>query len=162
MSTSPTRIYASGIVLLLFFVLWLAIAVRPWPEQATATPDPRLAGLAAREKRLRAEALAIQRRLRRQWAEYQRDLAIRRQEIAAVTLRHEQAVALAAAAARRMASTRAASPANEVIAPASALAPISPPAPAPAEPPPPKVKVVELPPQVQVVELPPITVSSAS
>jgi hypothetical protein len=56
------------------------VAARPWA--AAAGQDPRLARLAAREQRLRAEAATVKQIVDRRWAAYQARLAKRRQLVA--------------------------------------------------------------------------------
>ena len=82
--TSPVgRIYATALTLFTFFLAWALIAAHPWPSKATASPDPRLRALAAREKKLRRESIATQRLVKRRWAAYRRQLAKRNAQIAA-------------------------------------------------------------------------------
>ena len=180
------RLYALGVALVVFCVSWSAIAARPWQERPAKKADPRMLALSARENQLRHEALALQRRLKRQWALYERNLQIRQSEIAAARLRHAQEVAAAAAAAQEIAAAAAAAAAaparagrlkaatslavalsTPAPAPGASPIPTPPPAPAPApepaptpEPPPPTI--VQLPPEVVIVELPPVTVSTTS
>ena len=60
MTDHTVRLYAFAISILVFFVAWAAVAARPWAA-ATAKPDPRIAALVAKDRRVRAEALAVQR-----------------------------------------------------------------------------------------------------
>ena len=93
--TSPVgRIYATALTLLTFFLTWALIAAHPWPSKTTASPDPRLRALTAREKKLRRESIATQRIVKRRWAAYRKQLAQRNAQIAAA----EQAPAPAPAA----------------------------------------------------------------
>jgi hypothetical protein len=79
MTSNPARLYVAALAVLLFFVLWAALAARPW---ASAAPtDPRLAALGRREAALRSEAAAVRTRLDRQWAAYRAEL-LRRSTIA--------------------------------------------------------------------------------
>jgi hypothetical protein len=81
--TSHTgRLYALAGSLFAFFVLWAVVAGHPWVS-AGATHDPRLIALAQRERRLRADAAAVQRIVDRRYAAYKVVLAKRRSEIAA-------------------------------------------------------------------------------
>jgi hypothetical protein len=58
MTSHVGRLYAATIMIVVFFVLWAAVAARPWK---TAAPDPRLQQLALREQALKREtALANQ------------------------------------------------------------------------------------------------------
>jgi hypothetical protein len=63
MTDHVARLYALVVAVLVFFVAWAAIAARPWAKSVTASAaqDPRLVALAAREQRVRAEALAVRR-----------------------------------------------------------------------------------------------------
>ncbi len=56
MTSHTGRLYAAAAGLLTFFVLWAGIAAHPW---RTATADPRLAGLAQRQRLLRREAVLV-------------------------------------------------------------------------------------------------------
>ena len=57
MTDTSHRLYAVVIAVVVFFVSWATVAAKPW---ATAKPDPRLAALAQREQRLRADAKLVQ------------------------------------------------------------------------------------------------------
>ncbi len=81
MTSHAARLYALAAAVLVFFVSWAAIAARPWASPA-AKQDPRIAALAAREQRLRAESIAVKRILDRRWAAYRSALARRRQAAA--------------------------------------------------------------------------------
>lgn len=124
MTSHVLRLYALVAATVIFFVTWAAVAAHPW---ATAKPrtDPRLRALAAREQRLRLESVRVQRVVERRFARYQRELRIRRSEIARV---------LAQQARARAAAAQAASVAASAAAPAAAAAPA--------------VQVVHLPPLV--------------
>jgi hypothetical protein len=63
-----TRLYVFAVTLLVFFVLWAAVAARPWAT--TTRADPRVAALAAREQRIHLESVLV-RRLRAQRAQQQ-------------------------------------------------------------------------------------------
>lgn len=80
---------------LVFSLSWAAVAARPW---ATPKPDPRLAALAAREQRLRADAVVVQRVAERRMAAYRVALAARNARIAAVKSQQAAAAAVAQAA----------------------------------------------------------------
>lgn len=92
MTSQPGRLYALAGALFTFFVLWAVVAAHPW-----ATPpksrDPRLAALAQRERRLRADAAFVQRVVDRRFAAYRVALAKRRAEIAAAQSRARAAAA---------------------------------------------------------------------
>jgi pyruvate/2-oxoglutarate dehydrogenase complex dihydrolipoamide acyltransferase (E2) component len=94
MTNHVVRLYAFACSLLVLFAMWAAIAARPW---ATSQPkaDPRWAAFAAREQRVRQEAVVVQRVVARRWHAYRVRLAVRRHEIAAATQRR---AALASAA----------------------------------------------------------------
>ena len=51
MTSHVVRLYALATTIAVFFVLWAAIAARPWQEHGPAR-DPRLNALAVREQRL--------------------------------------------------------------------------------------------------------------
>jgi hypothetical protein len=72
MTSAPARLYVAALAVLLFFVLWAALAARPWTAAAPA--DARLAALTRREAALRVEAAAVQARLDRQWSAYRAEL----------------------------------------------------------------------------------------
>lgn len=61
MTDHTVRLYALAVSILVFFVAWAAVAARPWATTTSATPDPRVTALVAKEQRVRAEALAVQR-----------------------------------------------------------------------------------------------------
>jgi hypothetical protein len=80
MTNHVVRLYALALALVLFFLTWAVVAARPW---ATASADPRLAALTAREQRVRQESIAVQRLVRHRWAVYRAQLGKRRSQIAA-------------------------------------------------------------------------------
>jgi len=98
MRSQALRLYVVAITLLVFFVLWAAIAARPWaPRSGTRVAlDP----LAARERHLRHEARVVEQTVRRRWAEYRRRLHAREAQIRVLERRHAAALAAANAAAR--------------------------------------------------------------
>ena len=57
MTDTSHRVYAVVLAVVVFFVAWAAVAARPWGR---SEPDPRLAALALREQRLRADAKLVQ------------------------------------------------------------------------------------------------------
>ena len=67
MTDTSHRTYAVAIALVVFFLTWAAVAAKPW---ATPKQDPRLAALAQREVRLRAEAELVQQVVDRRMAAY--------------------------------------------------------------------------------------------
>ena len=96
------RLYALALALVVFFLAWALIAARPWATPSASAGDPRIAALAARERRLRHESVVVARAVRHRWAVYQVKLRHREQQIVAAR-RAQAAVAsqarLAAAAA---------------------------------------------------------------
>jgi hypothetical protein len=61
MTDQTARLYAFAVSILVFFVAWTAVAARPWGTATASKPDPRIRALAAKEQRVRAEALAVRR-----------------------------------------------------------------------------------------------------
>jgi hypothetical protein len=80
MTSHTGRLYAVAVALVVFFLTWAAVAARPW---ASAQADPRLAALAARERRARHESLVVRRIVRHRWAVYRVQLKHRQAQIAA-------------------------------------------------------------------------------
>lgn len=71
--TSPVaRLYVAATAVLLFLVLWAAVAAHPW---VSAAPDPRLAALDARQQRLDVRLVNAQNRLAARWAAYRATIA---------------------------------------------------------------------------------------
>ena len=73
MTNHTARLYALAVAIFVFFVAWAAVAARPWATAsapAASPTDPRVAALVAKQQRVRAEALAVNRVLaaRRQQA----------------------------------------------------------------------------------------------
>ena len=120
MTSHAGRLYALAAAVLVFFVVWAAVAARPWSSHAAAR-DPRLVALARREHRLRSVARLVQRVVDRRFAAYRKQL-----------------VAYHAALARRRAQLAAARSAAAATAPAAPAAPAASAA----------VRVVTLPPLV--------------
>jgi hypothetical protein len=87
------RLYALAIALLVFFLTWAAVAARPW---ASAKADPRIAALAAQERRVRHESLVVRRIIRRRWAVYRVQLKRRQAQIGAAQRAERAAVRQAA------------------------------------------------------------------
>jgi len=56
MTSRVGRLYAITIAVLVFFVIWAAVAARPWK---TAAPDPRLRQIALRQQALRRETALV-------------------------------------------------------------------------------------------------------
>jgi len=99
MTDAGHRLYAVVLALVVFLVSWAAVAARPW---ATPKPDPRLAVLAQREARLRADATLVRRVVARRNAAYRTALVSRRAQIAAAQARSLQAAQTVAAPAVRV------------------------------------------------------------
>ena len=102
MTETTHRLYAVVLAVTVFFVSWAVVAAKPW---ATAKPDPRLAALAQREQRLRADAKLVQLVVDRRMAAYRAALTIRKAQIAevaqhTVSQRSSQSTVAAAAAVR--------------------------------------------------------------
>jgi hypothetical protein len=95
MTSHTGRLYAVAVALVVFFLTWAAVAARPW---ASAQADPRLAALAARERRARHESLVVRRIVRHRWAVYRVQLKHRQAQIAAARRAAQQAAAQQAAA----------------------------------------------------------------
>lgn len=176
MRSHTARLYATAAMLAVFFVLWAAIAARPWgapAASAEAQPDPRLVALDRRERQLRREAVRIKQDVDRRWAAYRTQLRARQAAIAVAKQRHARALAAAAAAQARIDALRAEvarkaqqaqqaqqpQPTQQLQAAPAAVsrvpAPLAPvrAAPAPAA----VVAAVPAPPPVQIVTLPPAT-----
>lgn len=97
--TSHTgRLYALAVALIVFFLTWTVIAARPW---VTATPDPRLATLALRQRQLARESLVVRRIVQHRWAVYRVRLRHRQTQIDAA---HRAQLAAAAAPSVRVVS----------------------------------------------------------
>lgn len=106
MRSNALRLYVFSITVLLFFVLWAAIAARPWAARSAASPA--LRALAVRERHLRHEARVVEKAVRRRWAGYRRRLHAREAQIRALERRHAALLAAANAAAASAPSNSAA------------------------------------------------------
>lgn len=73
MTSRVLRLYVVAVSLVVFFLVWAVIAARPRPAQGAAA-----AALAAREQRLQAESVAVNRLVEQRWATYRAELAARR------------------------------------------------------------------------------------
>lgn len=80
MTSHIGRLYVLACTIVTFFLVWALVAAHPW---GAPTTDKRLATLAAREVRLRHEAVLVNRRVARRWRVYRAQLARRRAQIAA-------------------------------------------------------------------------------
>ena len=97
MTDASHRVYAVVIAVVVFFVSWATVAAKPWAPTKT---DPRLAAIAQREQRLRADARVVQKVVERRMAAYDLALKARQKRIAAVRAQ------VAAAQVRSLASSR--------------------------------------------------------
>jgi hypothetical protein len=88
MTSHVGRLYALALGLVVFFLVWVVVAARPWGAPAAA--DPRHQALVAREQRLRHEAVLVNRIVTRRWAAYHKALRVRNAEIAAAKARAAQ------------------------------------------------------------------------
>ena len=104
MTDTSHRIYAVVLAAVIFFVSWAAVAAKPW---ATAKPDPRLAALAQREQRLRADAKLVEQVVAQRMAAYRVALKQRQTQIAQAKARSLQAT--------QVASTQAPAPSVRVV-----------------------------------------------
>jgi hypothetical protein len=113
MTDTSHRLYAVVIAVVIFFVSWATVAARPW---ATAKTDPRLAAIAQREQRLRADAKLVQKVVDRRMAAYNLALKARERQISAVKAQAAatQARSLAASQAT-VGSTQSTAPAVRVV-----------------------------------------------
>lgn len=87
MTSHTGRLYALAVALVAFFLAWAVIAAHPW---ATATADPRLQALAARETQLRSEAKLVGQVVAQRWTLYRSELHVRQLQIAAAKTRATQ------------------------------------------------------------------------
>jgi hypothetical protein len=63
------RFWAVAVALVVFFVLWAALAAKPWVSSG-APADPRLSALQAQQQKTQNRALAAQQTLNKRWAAY--------------------------------------------------------------------------------------------
>ena len=130
MTSTLGRFYSTAVALVVFFLSWAVIAARPWVAPRASEPDPRLAQLQARERRLQTEATNVQKLLDKRWAAYRVALAQRERQIATRKLANAAAIKAAAKAARATAAAAApvyAAPAPTTRAPSVRVAPAAPP-----------------------------------
>ena len=102
MTDTSHRLYAVVIAVVVFFVSWATVAARPW---ATAKTDPRLAAVAQRGQRLRADAKLVQNVVDRRMAAYTLALKARQKQIAAVKAQAAATQARSLAAAQSSVGT---------------------------------------------------------
>jgi hypothetical protein len=119
MRSHALRLYVLSITVIVFFVLWAAIAARPWvAAQSGESPggaSPALRALAARERHLRHEARVVEKAVRRRWVSYRRRLHAREEQIRALEQRHAAQLAAANAAAAASAAPYSPAPASHVV-----------------------------------------------
>jgi hypothetical protein len=115
--SSIGRLYAISAMLVVFFVSWALVAAHPWATSAHRV-DPRLAALAARERHLQAETVAVRKVLQKRWGNYRTALAHRLRAIA----KARRKLSLLASQAQAQTATVYAAPAL----PAAAAAPAPP------------------------------------
>ena len=72
MTSQLARLYALVVGVLVFFVVWAAVAAHPWAPRAAQ--DPRLAALAARQQLVQVESLRVKHLVDARWALYRRQL----------------------------------------------------------------------------------------
>jgi hypothetical protein len=99
MTNHVVRLYAFAGALLILFLVWAAIAARPWAAHAPAKADPRWAALTAREQKVRHESLVVQRVVAKRWRVYRVQLASRQRAISAAAQLHRQQLASAQSSA---------------------------------------------------------------
>ena len=87
MTDTSHRIYAVAAALVIFFLTWAGVAAKPW---ATPKPDARIAALAQREARLRADAKIVGQIVDRRQAAYNIALRQRQAQIAQAKARSLQ------------------------------------------------------------------------
>ena len=107
------RLYALALALVVFFLIWAAVAARPWAAHSTPRADPRTAALAARERLLRHESIVVARIVHHRWAAYRVRLRRREQQIAAA--KRAQAAAANQARLAAVATPAAAAPSVHVV-----------------------------------------------
>ena len=113
MTDTSHRLYAVVIAVVVFFLSWAAVAAQPW---ATTSTDPRLAVLAQREQRLRADAKLVQHVVDTRMVTYRQALRARRAQIAAVKAQSAAAQARSLQVAQASStSTYAAAPSVRVV-----------------------------------------------
>lgn len=74
MTSHVARLYALVLGVLVFFVAWASVVAHPWTS-SSATSDPRIAALAARQQRVHLESLRVQKIVALRWSTYRRALA---------------------------------------------------------------------------------------
>lgn len=74
MTSHVARLYALVLGVLVFFVAWAGVVAHPWTA-TSATTDPRLVALAARQQRVHLESVRVQKIVALRWSAYRRALA---------------------------------------------------------------------------------------
>lgn len=100
MTNHVARLYALVVGVVVFFVVWAAVAAHPWATVATTSADPRVAVLAARQQQVRLESIRVQKIVTARWAVYRRALAAHNAAVAKAQSVAAQAPAAAAPAVR--------------------------------------------------------------
>jgi hypothetical protein len=101
MTSHTGRLYALAFGLVVFFLAWALVAARPW---STASADPQLKALAAREVRLRSEARLVNQVVAQRSTLYRHELRMRNAQIASARARAARLASSSAAAASASAS----------------------------------------------------------
>lgn len=112
MTDTSHRLYAVVIAVVVFFVSWATVAAKPW---APAKTDPRLAAIAQREQRLRADARLVQKVVDRRLAAYTIALKARERQIAVVKAQAAATQARSLAASQSSAVSAQSVPAVRVV-----------------------------------------------
>ena len=107
MKHHTARLYVASATLLVFFLLWVTIAAKPWTSASKRTADPRVLALQARQRALKHEAAHVKAVVASRWHRYEKALRSREREIAAAKRRHDEQVAASRAAYARLAAYRA-------------------------------------------------------
>jgi hypothetical protein len=97
MTSQLARLYALVVGVLVFFVVWAAVAAHPWASRPAQ--DPRLAALAARQQLVQVESLRVKRLVDARWALYRRQLAAHNVAVARQAATQQVAAQQAAAQA---------------------------------------------------------------
>lgn len=82
MTDHVARLYVLVAGVVVFFAAWAAVVAHPWAPTKTTAQDPRVAALAVRQQRVRAESLRVQRIVNARWSAYRTALAKRNAQAA--------------------------------------------------------------------------------
>ena len=96
MSNHVVRLYAVALTLAVLFLTWAVVSAKPWATQAAEKKDPRLVALERREERLRKQSVRVNRVVKRRFVRYERQLAKRQREIAAIQAANAAAASVSA------------------------------------------------------------------